>query len=373
MGELLVEDGVIRSVGGVGRPATADCEEVDCCGDYLAPGFIDLHCHGAAGYDAMEATPDAWEHILGFHASRGTTRLLLSTVSAAWSNMLEVLCLASSHGAGGGARLEGIHLEGPYFSPLMRGAHCAEALRLPSEEETIGILEHAQVVHRVTLAPELPGALALVSRLRDVGVEVSAGHSNATAQEARAGFAAGIRQATHLYNCMSSLRKEGARRVTGLAEEALVTRGVVCEVIPDGWHLPSALLRLAWLSKGWEETVLVTDATAGAGLADGKSFVLGGKPCRLDSGAAWTGEGEGKERCLAGSTIGMIDAVRHMTEECSVPLGEAVAMASLVPARTLRLDGVTGALQTGKKADLVRFSPEWRIKGVWLEGREIGC
>lgn len=383
-GTLIVEDGVIAGCfpeNTLREDTTSESDEViDCGGDFLAPGFIDLHCHGAAGRDAMEASPEAFAEILRYHGARGTTLAVLSTVAASREEMTAVLTAAENEMAhvridqtqqpsARQARFGGIHLEGPYFSPKRRGAHRAEQIRAPSTEETRILLGHSDVIARMTLAPELPGSLELVRELTGAGVTVSAGHSDATEEEARAGFASGITQVTHLYNCMSSLvREEGVRR-TGLAESALTTPGVLCEVIADGHHLSAILLRLAWLAKGWEEVAIVSDATAGAGLPEGSSFDLGGLSCEVRGGAAWTASSGGK--CLAGSTAAMIDGVKMMVEQVGVPLEEAVGMASLVPARSLGLDGHRGSLQREKAADLVRFSEEWDVRGVWISGRKI--
>lgn len=371
-GSLLMEDGLIRQVSSPsGLDPEGACEEViDCCGDYLAPGLIDLHCHGALGRDAMEATPEAFDTILDFHATRGTTLAVLTTVAATLEEMERVLVAAQTYRRERShSRLAGIHLEGPYFSPSRRGAHRPEMLRHPTPCETEQLMRHAGVISRMTLAPELSGTLELIGVLVKHGIAVSAGHSAATEAEAKEGFLAGITQATHLYNCMSSLRSEGGNRVTGLAEAALTTPGVLCELIADGCHLSPTLLRLAWLAKGWEETLLVSDATAGAGLPEGSAFELGGLSCHIKHGSAWTGEGE--NRRLAGSTIGMIDGVKVMVEQVGVSLGEAVAMASLVPARALGLEKERGSLEEGKRADILRFTADWQVGGVWSAGLQI--
>lgn len=367
-GSLLVEDGFLKGIlaGGEGSLPKAD-KVIDCGGDYLAPGLVDIHCHGALARDAMEATPEAFGVILGHHAARGTTTVVLTTVAASLEEMTAVLRVAESHcDTAGLSRLAGIHLEGPWFSPKRRGAHRAAMLRNPTPEETCKLLEHAAVIPRVTLAPELPGALDAVRMLVKAGVTVSAGHSDATADEARDGFQAGITQATHLYNAMSSLQKDGKE---GLAEEALSTQGVLCELIADGIHLPAELLRHAYTRKGWKRIALVSDATAGTGLGEGEGFELGGLPCRISQGAAWTaGNDAARSRCLAGSTKPLFAAIRTMVEQAGVPLSEAVAMATLVPARSLGLEDSLGSLKLGARADLILFSPEWTLSGVWIGG-----
>lgn len=364
-GTLLVAGGTILGDQGVFTPEAS--EIIDCGGDYLFPGLVDLHLHGGLGRDAMEGTPEAFSAILAYHASRGTTTALLSTVSSDRASLARVLETGGVYASGSGeARFEGLHLEGPYFSPVMTGAHRAAEIRAPSATETRSLMDHAAVIRRVTLAPEIPGCLDLVRELTARGIAVSAGHSNASEQEARDGFAAGITQATHLYNAMSSLRKEAGRRSAGLAETALITPGILCELIADGHHLPSSLLRLAWLAKGWAGIALVSDATAGAGLGEGSSFDLGGTSCRVESEGAWTGEGS--DRRLAGSISSLIGGVRIMVERAGVPLAEAVAMASHVPARSLGISGERGSLLPGKLADIVRVGSDWEVKGVWIGG-----
>ena len=381
-GSLCIEAGVIKGVhpgvNGEDVSFAGDVDEViDCGGDFVLPGLVDIHCHGAMGRDAMEANSEAFEEVLRYHATRGTTTAVLTTVAASRDEMLAVLLSAEEYMGrqvrvqknGGNARLAGIHLEGPYFSPLRRGAHRADMLRHPLPEETRLLMDHATLIRRMTLAPELPGALQLIREMTSCGVAMSAGHSDATKEEALAGFSAGISQVTHLYNCMSSLSSRQGIKSAGLAEAALTAPGVLCEVIADGIHLPVTMLRLAWLAKGWRELILVSDATSGAGLPEGSSFELGGLTCTIEKGASWTGEG--LEKRLAGSTAAMIDGVRVMVEEAGVPLAEAVAMATIVPSCTLGLDNSIGSLEKGKRADLVRCSSDWMVKDVWLGGEKL--
>jgi len=374
VGGLLVEEGVIREVlvGAEVIPgaSSATDEIIDCGGDYLSPGLVDIHCHGAVGRDAMDASQEAFLEILRHHASRGTTTALLTTVAAPLTEMVRVLAAAEEYAGGDGAsRLAGIHLEGPYFSPARKGAHRAEAIRLPSEKETSRLLEYARVMRRMTLAPEIEGVPELVRGLASRGIAASAGHSDATPEEARRGFGAGITQVTHLYNCMSWQHSRKGPKCSGLAEEALATPGILCEVIADGVHVSPRLLREAWLAKGWEGVVIVSDATSGAGLPEGSCFSLGGIPCHVSGRTSWMGKGD--QQRLAGSTITMFDGVRTMTEQAGVPLVEAVAMASLVPARSLGMQREMGSIRACKKADLISFDDSWNLKGVWMEGVEI--
>jgi N-acetylglucosamine-6-phosphate deacetylase len=368
-GWLLVEEGMIKAMGPLDKEPVCCDSVIECGGDYIAPGLVDIHCHGALGRDAMEATPEAFTRILNYHASRGTTTTLLTTVASSLAEMLAVLECAKEYRAGEGdsvSQLVGIHLEGPYFSPYRRGAHRAEMLRHPSQAETFRLLTYASLIRRMTLAPELSGAPDLIRDLVSHGIAASAGHSNATDEEALGGFRSGITQVTHLHNAMSSLRKTGATPRRGLAEAALETSGVVCELIADGVHVAPELLREAWLSKGWEEIALVSDATAGTGLGEGESFDLGGLTCDVKNGSAWTGEGTA--RCLSGSTSTLFEGVRTMVTLVGVPLEEAVAMATLVPAKALGLDQELGSLASGKTANLIRFNDHWQLKGVWIGG-----
>jgi N-acetylglucosamine-6-phosphate deacetylase len=362
-GWLMIRDGVIEELGlGEGIPKE-DVPTVDCQGDFLAPGLIDIHAHGAMGRDAMEASGEAFETILSEHALHGTTTMLLATVAASPEAMLEVLGMAESwSGFPGAARLEGIHLEGPWFSPRRRGAHAPERIRDPEDTEVSRLLGRAAKLRRVTLAPELPGASEAIHRLVREGIVVSAGHSDATEEEALVGFAAGITAATHLHNAMSSLRKTDPPR-RGLAEAALNTPGILCELIADGVHVSAELLKEAFLAKGWRQIALVSDATPGAGLAEGAPFRLGDLDCRVEEGCARTAG-----HTLAGSTRFLFCGVRAMMECAGVSLSEAVAMASLTPAVALGLEKSIGSIEVGKNADLIRFSGGWHLKGVWLGG-----
>ena len=368
-----VEDGLALRITG-GRiaelnPATSSSEEetIDLGGNFLAPGFIDLHLHGGAGRDAMEGTVEAFRAICDFHRGGGTTSLLLTTVTAPLEEIAQVVRRI------GGARaslsqVAGSHVEGPFISPAKHGAQSTEFIREPTPELIAQFLAIGPGLKRVTLAPELPGALDLIAGLRMNGIAVSGGHSNAWEEEAQAGFARGMHQVTHTFNCMSSLRRRDGERVAGLLEFALSEPGIFCELIADGHHVGTTLMRMLYRAKGAEGICLVTDATAGAGLPNESRFRLGGADCVVRDGACWLEDGS----ALAGSAARMIDLVRQMVAVVGVPLPEAVRMATETPARAMGWED-RGMLEVGRKADLVVLTPALEVEQVFLEGRAPSC
>jgi N-acetylglucosamine-6-phosphate deacetylase len=249
---------------------------VDLAGNYLAPGFIDLHIHGALGRDTMEARPEAFQTICDYHASGGTTSLLLTTVTAPTEEILTVL-RAVRESQRAVSQIAGVHVEGPFISKARAGAQRAEFIRDPNPATLDQLLAFADVIKVMTLAPELPGALVFIDRLRMQRIVVSGGHSDASDIEARAGFEYGMRQVTHTFNAMSSARRRGIYREAGLLEFALSEPDIVCELIADGHHVAPTLMKMLYRSKGPRGICLVTDATAGAGLPEGKEFSLSGR------------------------------------------------------------------------------------------------
>jgi N-acetylglucosamine-6-phosphate deacetylase len=365
---LRVLDGVIQEIGVEARAAPGD-EVIDCQGGFLAPGFIDLHVHGALGHDAMAATPEAFEAILGFHASGGTTTLALTSVAAPLEAVWRLLDFARAWRSSPwpGARLLGVHLEGPYFAPSKAGAHNPAFLRTPAPEDTAALLEFADVITQVTLAPELPGALDLIAALRGRGIVASGGHSDAWEEDAQRAFAAGMEQVTHVFNAMSSARRRGPYRVAGLLECALADPRVRCELIADGHHVSPTLMKMLWRAKGPDAICLITDASPGAGLEDGARYVLGNLPCVVQGGVGLTLDGQ----ALAGSTCTMIRGVRNLIRLVGLPLAHAVRLATLNPARALGIADRRGSLAPGLDADLVLLSPDLEVVATYVAGRRV--
>lgn len=365
---LRVEGGRIAARGDTLAPHPGEAA-MDLEGRFLAPGFVDLHIHGALRRDTMEATPEAFASICQFHATGGTTSLALTTVTAPADAITAVLEAAGriDPNATGGARLLGIHIEGPYFSLEKPGAHAPELIRHPVASEYEPWLSHKERITQMTLAPELPGALPLIEALVAAGIRASGGHSDAWDEDAAAGFAHGMRQVTHTYNCMSSARRRGAFRVAGLLEFALGEPEILCELIADGYHVSPTLMKALYRAKGPGGIALVTDAGGGAGLPDGEAFALGNIHGVVDGGVALTAD----RKALCSSTSRMNQLVRNMVELVDVPLFEAVRMATLNPAKALGLEEEIGALEPGARADLVVLDDALEVVMTFVEGQRV--
>jgi N-acetylglucosamine-6-phosphate deacetylase len=358
--ELVVEDGRIAEIR-----ERSSATAVDLKGNYLAPGFIDLHIHGALGRDTMEASPEAFQAICDYHATGGTTSLLLTTVTAPISEIVNVLKAVRALG-GAIKQIAGVHVEGPFISKARAGAQRAEFIRDPDSHAVDALLAFADVIKIMTIAPELPEVLATIDRLCLHHVLVSGGHSDASDIEARAAFEYGMRRVTHTFNAMSSARRRGIYREAGLLEFALSEPDITCELIADGHHVSPTLMKMLYRAKGPKGICLVTDATAGAGFPQGKEFFLSGRPCIVGDGVCLLAD----RSALAGSASRMIDLVRVMVNQVGVPLHEVVAMAATNPACALGLT-TKGKLKAGADADFVVMSPKLEILRTVVGGERI--
>ena len=361
--EVVVKEGKIAGLRERSSPR-GEHEVIDLNGNYLAPGFIDLHVHGALGRDTMEASVEAFRSICDFHASGGTTSVLLTTATAPLDEIIKVLQSVCDCRSTIGA-IVGVHVEGPFISRAKAGSQRAEFIQDPSPPAIQRLLEYASILKRATIAPELAGALEAIKVFRAHGIRVSGGHSDASDKDARAAFDNGMHSVTHTFNCMSSAHRRGIYRVAGLLEFALSEPGISCELIADGHHVSPTLMKMLYRAKGPHGICLVTDATAGAGLSEGSQFALFGKDCIVENRVCLLAD----RSALAGSAARMIDLVRTM-REVNVPLYEAVAMATENPARAIALE-TKGRLMVGADADLVVLSPQIEVIGTFAAGREV--
>lgn len=362
--ELVVEQGKISGIRAADSRGAQT--RIDLRGHYLAPGFVDLHVHGALGRDTMEASAEAFRAICEYHASGGTTSLLLTTATAPLAEIAAVARAVESCRRQI-KQIAGLHVEGPFISRARRGAQREEFIRNPDSQSVALLLELPNVIKRVTLAPELPGALEAIEEFAKRGIGVSGGHSDAWDEEARAGFLRGMRHVTHTFNCMSSARRRHRERIAGLLEFALSEPGITCELIGDGHHVSPTLMKMLYRAKGPRGINLVTDATAGAGLPEGSRFTLSGVDCMVEKGVCVLHDGS----ALAGSASRMIDLVRTLVVLVGVPLHEVVLMATANPARSLGLEDVKGCLSPGADADLAVLSPNLEIVQTFLGGEQV--
>src|SRR5262245_5578408 len=370
--EIVVQKGKIAAIAEHGRARGIEVNgspsggsAVDLQGKSLAPGCIDLHVQGALGRDAMEGSAEGFKALCDYHASGGTTSLLLATATAPLDSIVGVLsaireCCYSIK------QIAGVHVEGPFISKTKCGAQRAEFIENPSRSSVQQLLDYADVIKRITIAPELRGAFEAIENFYSHGISVSGGHSDAWDEEAREGFARGMRSVTHTFNCMSSARRRGIYRVGGLLEFALSEPGISCELIADGHHVSETLMKMLYRAKGPRGICLVTDASAGAGLPDKAKFSLFGRDCVVEDGVCLLAD----HSALAGSASRMIDLVRTMVMKVNVPLHEAVIMATENPARAIGFEA-KGCLKVDADADLVVLSPELEVLRTFNGGEEI--
>jgi N-acetylglucosamine-6-phosphate deacetylase len=361
--EVVAEEGKITAVRE--QTGAGGKDVVDLDGNYLAPGFVDLHVHGALGRDTMEASSDAFRAICDYHASGGTTSFLLTTATAPMDKLIDVLNAVRNFRSSI-SRIVGVHVEGPFISKAKCGAQRVEFIQNLSGGAVQRLLEHADVIKRITIAPELPGALEAIKNFRARDVSVSGGHSDAWDEDARAAFDRGMRSVTHTFNCMSSARRRGIHRVAGLLEFALSEPQISCELIADSHHVSATLMKMLYRAKGAGGICLVTDATAGAGLPDGARFSLFGNDCIVDAGVCLLAD----RSALAGSASRMIDLVRTAVDAVEVPLHEAITMATRNPARAIGLE-TKGRLAAGADADFVVLSRKLEMLQTFSGGEGI--
>jgi N-acetylglucosamine-6-phosphate deacetylase len=367
-GGLLIEGGQINALG-EGLEPPRDVKILNLQGNYIAPGFIDIHVHGGGGADVMDGTVEALETISRVHAAGGTTSLLATTLTAPLEEIRKALesIACARRTLLSGAQVLGAHLEGPYFSMEQRGAQNPAYLKNPKPQEYLKLLEdYPGEILRVSAAPELEGALELGRALRDRGILASIGHSSATYDEILAAIEAGYTHVTHLYSGMSGVKRVAGYRVSGVIEATLLLDELTTEVIADGHHLPPSLLRLILKAKGLERVSLVTDAIAATGMPPG-NYTLGELEIIVEDGVAKLPD----RSAFAGSVATMNLLVRNMVQNVGLALPEAVKMATLNPARLLKLEGRKGLLAPGADADIVVFDNEINILLTIVGGRIV--
>ncbi len=362
---ILIRDGVIESIGprgGISFPSGA--HEIRATDRIAAPGFLDVHIHGAGGHDVMEGTEDALGAISRTIAAHGTTSYVATTVTG----RPEDICrsaegisryIALQHLATDSrAEVLGIHFEGPFLSPVRRGAHPAEWLKLPSadllEKFIAAAGGHALIL---TIAPELPGALLCIDAARKSGLVVGIGHTDATYEQAREAIIRGAHHGIHVYNAMRPF----SHRDSGVIGAVLTSPDVTAELIADGVHVDGTAMRLLLRAKGAGGVILVSDGISATGMPDGK-YMLGALEVTVSGGVCRNAEGK-----LAGSTLTLDRALRNIVG-LGAPLGDALRMLTLNPATLLGIEYKKGSLRVGADADIVLLDDALNVTQVWTRG-----
>ena len=340
----------------------ADANVIDACGNYVAPGLVDIHIHGYLGEDTCDAKPEGIKKMAYGVAENGVTAFLPTTMTVSKAQIIEALNAVRSvkeeSKTWNGAEILGVHAEGPFINPSKKGAQAEENILTPDADF---IIENADIIKSVTLAPEMDKNHACIKKLAaESEVLVSMGHTDASFDEAMSAAKDGVNHATHLFNAMSAL----AHRNPGVVGAALASDNVSVEVIADTFHINPGLYSIVAKVKG-DKTVLITDCTRAGGMPDGE-YDLGGQPiflkgieCRLADGT------------IAGSVLKLNSAVKNVINHTDLPVYEVFNMASLNPAKAIRCSDRIGSLEAGKDADIIIADENIHIIRTIKKGKTI--
>jgi N-acetylglucosamine-6-phosphate deacetylase len=349
-----------------------DAIEIDAKGNYISPGFIDIHVHGGGGHDFMDGTEEAFLKIAETHARYGTTAMLPTTLTSEKEDLLQTLELYEEANKKNihGAQFIGMHLEGPYFALNQRGAQDPKYIRDPDPKEYKEILERSSSIKRWSAAPELKGAIEFGKYVTSKGVLAAVAHTDAIYEEVLEAFENGYTLATHLYSAMSGVTRRNAFRYAGVIESAYIVDELYVEIIADGERMPAPLLKMVYKIKGADRTALITDAMRATGMPEGES-VLGnlktGLKVIVEDGVAKLPD----RTSFAGSVATADRLVRTMINMANVPLIEAIRMITKTPARIMKVENKKGSLEKGKDADILIFDEDVNIKMTMVKGKII--
>lgn len=353
--DLRIMHGVVQEIG-TGLLKGLYEAELDLQGDYLLPGFVDVHIHGFRGADVMDGEA-AVRHMARELYKEGVAAFLPTTMSASVDQtrvVMDGIHAVRMKPDRKAARVLGAHMEAPYLNPECCGAQKSEYLHAPDVSEWMAMIGgRVEDVRMVTLAPELPGASTMIRTITRRGVIASIGHSHATAEQVHEAASDGARHVTHLFNGQSPLH----HRAPGVPCAALTDSRLYVEFIGDGIHLHPDVIRLILQAKGVEKVVAITDATAAAGLSDG-DYSLGGHPVHVEHGEVRLADGT-----LAGTTLTMPQVLHHLIHRFGVAAERAVRVTTASPAESIG-ERIIGHLTVGTPAPLTRWTRGWQMHGI---------
>lgn len=362
-GSILLCDGRIVEVTNSDL-AVIGAKVVDARGMYIVPGFVAMNIHGAAGHDFKEGTEEAFRKAVAAHQRYGATTIFPTISSSPFTTIRQCAEVCERLMTEPGSPILGLHIEGPYLNPKMAGAMFSDVVKNPDPEEYRSLIEETKCVRRWDASPELPGAMDFARYLKEKGILVSITHTEAEFDLIREAYNTGFSHVAHFYNAMPGFHKRREYKYEGTVESAYLMDGMTVEVIADGRHLPSTILRLVYKLKGVECTCLVTDALAYAA-NDGKQpddsrIVIDNGVCKLADHSA-----------LVGSIATSDQLIRTMVEKAKLPLEDAIRMASETPARLMGVYDRVGSLQKGKDADVLIIDRKLNVRQVWCKGQVV--
>ena len=354
----------------IGKDKRGDAETSDGRGAFLFAGFVDIHCHGGAGYDFMDASADEMEKIANFHLSHGSTTIVPTTMTDSWEHIYSALDgIAGYYKIARDSVLSGAHIEGPWLSPKQCGAQSPEKMDLPTVDKFCALIERYPFISRISVAPELENGMAVGKIADEKGVIASVAHTDADFDTVIEAAGNGYSLMTHLYSGMAGVTRKNAFRVAGAVEAGLYDDRLNVEIIADGRHLPTGLLKLIYKCKGADKICLITDAMRAAGLRDGEESILGRKDCGLpfivEDEVAKTRD----RQSFAGSVATTDRLVRVMLSAGIDPVNVS-KMASATPARIMGLTD-RGTIEVGKRADFVLVNAQTEVLKVIRGGETV--
>lgn len=352
--DLQIENGKIAAIG----ECLEGGEVLDMTGKLILPGFIDTHMHGARGHKLSDPNPDLYE-ISRFEATEGVTSLAISTVCSEFGHVLRQIDLAvEAAKTAPGAKIAAIHAEGPFINKKKKGAMDERFIIEPDVEKLDQMIEHGcGLLRLITLAPETEGALSVIRHAVEKGLTVSMGHTDATYEEALAAIEAGASQSTHTFNAMRAL----SHREPSVLGAALTDPRVRCEMICDHVHLHPGTIKLIYAAKSADRINIISDSEHGAGYP-GTEIVVDGEVRYIRDGVMRLADGT-----IAGSASTMLYGIQNLIAD-GIPLGDISKMASLNPAKTLKIDHLTGSIAVGKAADLVVMNEDYTVDSTYVDG-----
>ncbi len=370
--DIRVSDGKIAEIG----LDLTDAEIIDAKGNYICPGFIDIHTHGGGSGDFMDANDDAFGKALSFHSKNGTTSLLATSVTAPPEQITNMLALVRKYKKEENpiCRIAGAHIEGPYISFKNKGAQHESFLRIPSKDSYDFILENSDVIKTVTIAPELDGAIEMTRELTACGIVVCGGHDDGEKDLILPVIDAGLKHCTHLWCAMSTVAiRDGVRNV-GLCELGLIDDRLTVEIIADNHHITPDMVKLIYKCKGADKLCVVSDSLRAGGMPqDGTLYSLGSiyddnaQKFIVSDGVARLPDGSR----FAGSIQPVSQMVRNLIVDAHIPLKDAVMTGTLTPASVIGIDKDFGSIEVGKVADLCIMDKEFKVIRTMISGRTV--